>query len=124
MLSAFLLWGAGQLEVWLWRSWPMGSSLTSSQRWSHGFKWWGCSSFLERGLSGVCPRGGMLAQGACGQAKPSLSLPQTSPSCLAPLFGALCPPEQVKGNARHYSPPGPSGEQGCLVAMATVWRAC
>lgn len=61
---------------------------------------WGCTSFLECGLSGVCPRGGIRAQGACGQARPALSLPQTSLSCLALLFGALCSPEQVKGNAR------------------------
>lgn len=59
----------------------------------------------------ICPRGGMLAQGAYGRAKPPLSLPQTSPSCLAPLFGALCPPEQIKGNAKPYSPPDPSDGQ-------------
>lgn len=41
---------------------------------------------------------------ACRQAKPLLSLPQTSLPCLAPLFGALCPPEQLKWNARPHSP--------------------
>lgn len=108
MVSAFPLWCAGQLEVWLWWSWLMGPSLTSSRRWSHGFKWWGCFFFLECGLSGVCPRGGMPAQGDCGWAKRPLSQP-LHPAW--PLSLGLCPPEQVKGNVRPRSRADPSGGQ-------------
>lgn len=67
---------------------------------------------------------------ACRQAKPPLSLPQTSLPCLVPLLGAFCPPEPVKWNARPHSPPGPSwfGVQGCgmevLLTGAGGTRPC
>lgn len=88
MLSAFPLRGARQLGVWLRQSWPVGSSLTLGQRWSHGFKWWGCFSSLEHGL--CAPEVG------CCHREPvdGPNLPSLYPKPLRPawsLSGALCP---------------------------------